>query len=89
MQYTDSTLLDHLASTYVLGTLGGGARRRFERLQRDRVDVRLRVNEWETRLGQLAITEPHQQPTAQLWKAIAARTQPAPVNFLSSPATSA
>jgi anti-sigma-K factor RskA len=89
MQYTDSALLDHLASTYVLGTLGGGARRRFERLQRDRVDVRLRVNEWETRLGQLAITVPHRQPSAQLWKAIAARTQPAPPNFLSSPATPA
>jgi anti-sigma-K factor RskA len=89
MQYTDSTLLDHLASTYVLGTLGGGARRRFERLQRDRVDVRLRVNEWETRLGQLAITVPHQQPSAQLWKAIAARTQPEPVSFLSPAAPSA
>jgi anti-sigma-K factor RskA len=89
MQYTDSALLDHLASTYVLGTLGGGARRRFERLQRDRVDVRLRVNEWETRLGQLAITVPHQQPSARLWKAIETRTQPPPVSFLSSPATPA
>jgi anti-sigma-K factor RskA len=89
MQYTDSTLLDHLASTYVLGTLGGGARRRFERLQRDRVDVRLRVNEWETRLGQLAIAVPHRQPSAQLWKAIAARTQPEAPTFLSSSKASA
>jgi anti-sigma-K factor RskA len=78
MRYTDSALLDHLASTFVLGTLEGGARRRFERLARDRADVRARVTEWETRLGQLAIAVPHQKPSGQVWKAIAARTQPAP-----------
>ncbi len=77
MRYTDSALLDHLASAYVLGTLEGGARRRFERLLRDRLDVRALVNAWETCLGQLAITVPRQQPSSEVWKAIAARTQPA------------
>ncbi|MDO8388748.1 MAG: anti-sigma factor [Polaromonas sp.] len=77
MRYTDSELLEHLASSYVLGTLAGGARRRFERLQRDRADVRVRVAQWEARLGQLAASVPAQQPSAQVWKAIAARTQAA------------
>lgn len=77
MRYTQPELLEHLASSYVLGTLTGGARRRFERLQRDRADVRGLVMQWETRLGQLAVSVPVQQPSPQLWKAIAARTQPA------------
>lgn len=77
MRYTQPELLEHLASSYVLGTLTGGARRRFERLQRDRADVRGLVSQWETRLGQLAVSVPAQQPSPQLWKAIAARTQPA------------
>jgi anti-sigma-K factor RskA len=75
--YTQPELLEHLASSYVLGTLTGGARRRFERLQRDRADVRVRVMQWETRLGQLALSVPLQQPSPRLWPAIAARTQAA------------
>jgi anti-sigma-K factor RskA len=76
MKYTHPELLEHLASSYVLGTLTGGARRRFERLQRDRADVRVLVAQWEARLGQLAVSVPVQQPSPQLWKAIATRTQP-------------
>jgi anti-sigma-K factor RskA len=76
VRYTNPDLLEHLASSYVLGTLRGGARRRFERLQRNRADVRGLVTQWETRLGQLAVSVPAQQPSPQLWKAIAARTQP-------------
>jgi anti-sigma-K factor RskA len=75
MRYTDPALLEHLASSYVLGTLAGGARRRFERLQRDRSDVRALVGQWETRLGQLAVSVPALQPSPRLWAAIAARTQ--------------
>lgn len=75
MRYTQATLLEHLAATYVLGTLRGGARRRFERLQADRADVRALVSLWEMRLGQLAESVPPQKPSAQLWPAIAARTQ--------------
>ncbi len=76
MKYAHPELLEHLASSYVLGTLTGGARRRFERLLRDRADVRGLVTQWETRLGQLAMSVPLQQPSPQVWKAIAARTQP-------------
>lgn len=77
MRYTSPDLLEHLASSYVLGTLGGGARRRFERLQRDRADVRVRVTQWEARLGQLAVSVPVHKPSPRVWAAIAARTQPA------------
>ena len=79
MKYSHPALLEHLASSYVLGTLSGGARRRFERLQRDRADVRVLVAQWEARLGQLAVSVPAQPPSKQLWAAIAARTQPAAV----------
>ena len=76
MRYTDTKLLDALASAYVLGTLEGGARRRFERLLRDRIDVRALVAQWEQRLGQLALSVPARRPSANLWRAIEARTRP-------------
>ena len=76
MRYTDPALLEHLASQYVLGTLQGGARRRFERLQLDRIDIRMHVATWEMRLGQMAQSIPPQQVSPNLWPAIAARTQP-------------
>ncbi len=76
MRYTQPALLEHLASQYVLGTLQGGARRRFERLQLDRIDIRMQVATWEMRLGQMAQSIPPQQVSSKLWPAIAARTQP-------------
>ena len=76
MRYTHPALLDHLASAYVLGTLGGGARRRFERLLRDRSDVQLLVAQWEGRLGMLARSVPAQQPPQRVWATIEARTRP-------------
>lgn len=77
MKYTNPELLEHLASSYVLGTLTHGARRRFERLQRDRADVRVLVTQWEARLGQLAVSVPAHKPSPKVWAAIASRTQPA------------
>ena len=77
MRYTNPVVLEHLASAYVLGTLAHGARRRFERLQRDRADVRALVTQWEARLGQLAVSVPAHKPSPKVWAAIAARTQPA------------
>ena len=76
MKYTDSRLLEHLASAYVLGTLTHGARRRFERLRHDRADVNLAVLQWEARLGQLAQSVPAIRPSPRVWRAIEARTKP-------------
>lgn len=78
MRYADPRLVEHLASAYVLGTLTGRARRRFERLQRDRADVALAVAQWEQRLGRLAQSVAPVQPAERVWRAIEARTRPAP-----------
>lgn len=77
MRYSDPALLEHLASAYVLGTLRHGARRRFERMRRERADVALMVAEWEDRLARLAQSIPPRQPSARVWRAIEARTRPA------------
>ena len=60
----------------MLGTLGGGARRRFVRLLRDRSDLQLLVAQWEGRLGLLASSVPVQKPPQSVWTAIEARTRP-------------
>lgn len=78
MRYADPVLVDRLASAYVLGTLAGPARRRFERLRRDRADVGLAVQQWEARLGLLGQSVPPAQPSPRVWAAIEARTRPAP-----------
>lgn len=75
MKYADPRLVEHLASGYVLGTLSGSARRRFERLLRDRVDVQLAVAQWEHRLGQLAGPVQALRPSPRVWQAIAQRTR--------------
>jgi anti-sigma-K factor RskA len=61
----------------VLGTLTHGARRRFERLRRDRADVNLAVWQWEMRLGQLAQSVPAIRPSPRVWRGIEARTRAA------------
>jgi anti-sigma-K factor RskA len=71
-------LLDQLAAEYVLGTLRGSARHRFEALQRDWLPARDAVAAWEGRLHKLAVAVPPVAPPAALWQAIEARVQSAP-----------
>ncbi|SFI44248.1 Anti-sigma-K factor RskA [Collimonas sp. OK307] len=66
-------LVDKLASEYVLGTLQGGARRRFESLLRHHVELRLAVAEWQDRLHPMAELAPVAQPSAAVWPAIEAK----------------
>ncbi len=75
MKYT-STQTDHVAAEYVLGTLHGPARRRFERLMIDRADVRLAVWTWERRLGDLVLGLTPCQPPRHVWKSILKRISP-------------
>lgn len=77
MRYSDPRLVDSLAAGYVLGTLAGRARRRFERLARERGDVALAVAGWEQRLGRLATSVTPVAAPERVWRAIAARTRPA------------
>ncbi|MBK4736723.1 anti-sigma factor [Noviherbaspirillum pedocola] len=66
-------LREHLASAYVLGTLKGGARRRFEAwIARDAVLAQT-VSDWEGRLGPMAEFAPSAPPPARAWQAIEAR----------------
>lgn len=66
-------VIDYLAAEYVLGTLRGGARRRFEkwRAQTPLVDERCRF--WEDNLMQLAKGLRPVRPPPHVWQAIRAR----------------
>jgi anti-sigma-K factor RskA len=63
-------LREQLASAYALGTLRGGARRRFEGwLARDPL-LAQDVADWEGRLGPMAEFAPKSQPPARVWDGI-------------------
>lgn len=59
-----------LASEYVLGTLRGSARRRFESLMRTRAEWRAAVRWWSERLHLIADTVPGVRPHHRVWRNI-------------------
>ncbi len=63
-------LLDRLAASYALGTLRGGARRRFETLAREHAAVRAAALVWQTHWSGLAELQELAQPDAAVWKRI-------------------
>lgn len=69
----NEALRERLASEYVLGTLRGGARRRFETLMQDDVALRRTTREWNARLGAMAEFAPPVAPDKGVWRAIEAR----------------
>jgi anti-sigma-K factor RskA len=74
MQYRNNIeLQDKLAAEYVLGTLRGRARLRFQAWMREDAALRLRVSEWETRLAPMSAAIPAVQPPARVWHRIRAR----------------
>jgi anti-sigma-K factor RskA len=65
-------LREHLGAGYVLGTLKGGARRRFEHwLAQDPVLVQS-VSDWQNRLSPMAEFTPAVPPPARVWQGIKA-----------------
>lgn len=63
-------LPDRLAAEYVLGTLTGGARRRFDALLPAHPALRLAVAGWEKRLLPMALKAEPVQPTQRTWSGI-------------------
>ena len=63
-------LLEHLASSYALGTLRGGARRRFEAMARESATVRATALIWQERLGSITELQPQVAPSPNVWKRI-------------------
>ena len=64
---------DALAAQYVLGTLRGRARERFERLARSDAALGDAVRQWEERLVPLAEALPPVRPPRRVWQAILRR----------------
>ena len=70
MAKRDDEYWRRIAGEYVLGTLRGRARRRFERLcARDAYYFEM-ADEWERRLGPLAESLPESEPPAEVWTRI-------------------
>ena len=89
----NTELLDRLAAAHALGTLRGGARRRFEQLARENAQVRATALLWQERWSALSEVQAPVQPDAAVWtridnllqaeKARAARTLAVPERRLS------
>jgi len=76
MRYQNPELREILAGEYVLGTLHGAARRRFERLLREDATLRQSVEAWERRLNPLAEALSPVEPPPKVWQALQARIAP-------------
>ena len=63
-------LLDRLAASYALGTLRGGARRRFESMARDSATIRAAALVWQGRWSGLAELQDATQPPPAVWTRI-------------------
>lgn len=73
MRYRNPQLRDKLAAEYVLGTLRGRARARFESLMRYDPALRSVVTNWEDRLTPLARAASEIAPPARVWDALSKR----------------
>ena len=63
-------LIEQLSASYALGTLRGGARRRFEQLARAHAPVRAAALIWQGRLASMAELQPQTTPSPAVWKRI-------------------
>jgi anti-sigma-K factor RskA len=76
MNYSRPELRERLASEYVLGTLHGRARPRFQQLMRADAQLQARVAFWEQQLMPMAARLSAAAPSAKVWEAIASRVAP-------------
>lgn len=75
MNYQRPQLLDELAAQYVLGTLRGPARRRFERYCKTNATALHAVRRWEDRLVDLLANVVPVAPSALVWDRIKFRVR--------------
>ncbi|MDB5885079.1 MAG: putative transrane protein [Polaromonas sp.] len=68
--FKNPLLMDQLAASYALGTLRGGARRRFEALARANATLRAAALIWQSRLASVAELQPEVAPSPAVWKRI-------------------
>ncbi len=73
MNYRSTDLQHQLAARYVLGSMRGLARQRFQRLMMDLPSLRDEVAFWEEHLHVLTEVVPLRQPSAQVWLRIQQR----------------
>ncbi len=73
MNYENPELLDALAAAYVLGTLRGGARRRFAGLASESAVIQHAIWRWERRLLPLADSVSPVEPPSHAWEEIERR----------------
>lgn len=64
------SLMEQLAASYALGTLRGGARRRFEALARNNATLRTAALLWQSRMSSVAELQPQIAPSPAVWKRI-------------------
>ncbi len=86
MNYRTPELQQRLAAEYVLGTLQGPARRRFERLLVEDRALQQRVQVWERRLAPWLAAVPAQPVPPEVWQRIRERlghvpAGPSPASF--------
>jgi anti-sigma-K factor RskA len=79
MRRLSRDLAHALAAEYVVGTLRGRARSRFESLARSDREVAAIVRRWEEALTPLAERVAPVEPPARVWRAIESRIAPQPV----------
>jgi len=76
MNYEDPELINRLSAEYVLGTLRGRARQRFQRLMLSSPKVRQATWQWEQHLNQLGSAVKAVPPDPEVWQKISRRIEP-------------
>jgi anti-sigma-K factor RskA len=80
MNYQAPPLGDLLAAEYVIGTLKGRARQRFERLLQAHPELQHRVREWEQRFPRALGLPPSIKPPSSVWQHVEQRLFAAPAS---------
>jgi anti-sigma-K factor RskA len=70
LRYQDPKLQDLLAANYVIGTLRGQARKRFEKLMQQDSNIAQRVRQWESKLQTVHAVTPSVAPQRNTWQKI-------------------